>query len=157
MARKSCHKGTKMTCGPEYELYVEKCKKQHGKAPTEMYLYKNGAIGAFLEDGRFLFLRGSDKNTLASLRAMRGKKSSKKSASMKSSSKKSSSMKSSSMKSETKPITVGGAINLLNNFYKKQNKSSSSSSSKKSSKKSNKASKKSNKASKKSSKKSSKK
>jgi hypothetical protein len=138
MVRKSCHKGTKMTCGPEYEQYVEKCKTQYGKKVEEMYLYKNGAIGAFLEDGKFRFLRGSDKSTLQSLRSMRGKKSKTGG----------SSKKHTSSKKSTKQITVGGAISLLNNFYKKQRKSASSSS-KKSSKTSNKNSKKSNKNSKK--------
>lgn len=130
MARKSCHKGTKMTCGPEYDQFVEKCKTKYGKAVTEMYLYKNGAVGAFLEDGTFRFLRGSDRSTLASLRSMRGKASKKGGSSKKSSS------------SSSNKITVGGAISLLNNFYKKQRaaskKSSKSSNTKKSSKKSSK-------------------
>jgi hypothetical protein len=131
MVRKSCHKGTKMTCGAEYDQLVQQCKTKYNKKVSEMYLYKNGAVGAFLEDGTFRFLRGSDKSTLASLRSMRGKKSSKGGSKRSSSSKKSSKASTSANR-----ITVGGAISLLNNFYKKRNASTSQT--KKSSKKSSK-------------------
>jgi hypothetical protein len=114
-----CAKGTKMTCGPEYEEFAKLCKKKYNQEVDEMYLYENGAVGVFLKNGQFRFVRGSTPEILAGLREKRSSKSMKKSSSKKSAS--------------PKKLSVGGAINLLQQFYK--NQSQSNNASKKSSKK----------------------
>lgn len=116
-----------MTCGPEYEKYAEMCKSKYGQEVSEMYLYENGAIGAFLKNGQFRFIRGSTPETLSVLREKR--------ASM-------SMRKSKSKSKSTKKLSVGGAINLLQQFYKNQSLNNNNNNSKKSAKKSRKSSKK---------------
>jgi hypothetical protein len=127
-----CAKGTKMTCGPEYEKYAAICKSKYGQEVSEMYLYENGAIGAFLKNGQFRFIRGSNPETLSVLREKRASMSKSKS-------------KSKSKSASTKKLSVGGAINLLQQFYKNQslnnnNNNNSKKSAKKSIKKSSKKS-----------------